>query len=116
MLHGITVSFAGTFGASGWVPRLVAAGCQVIGMDFRGHGQSDKPREISAYGTTNLADDVVALLDHLGIERASLFGYSLGSIVALRLLHQLPHRTGPSVLMATGDGCSFETDASAGTL
>lgn len=47
---------------------------------------------------------MVALLDHVGIERASLFGYSMGTMVALRLLHQLPHRIGPSVLMATGDG------------
>ncbi len=104
MLHGITVSFAGNFIASGWIPRLVAAGCQVIGMDFRGHGQSDKPRDVSAYGTDTLAGDVIALMDHLGIERASLFGYSLGTMVALRLLHQAPHRTQPSVLMATGDG------------
>lgn len=104
LLHGITVSFAGNFGASGWIPRLVAAGCQVIGMDFLGHGQSDKPREISAYGTTNLAADVVALLDHLEIERAGLFGYSLGTVIALRLLHDMPNRTGPSVLMATGNG------------
>ncbi len=104
MLHGITVSFAGNFGPAGWIPRLTAAGCQVIGMDFRGHGRSDKPRDVLAYGTDPLAGDVVALLDHLGIERASLFGYSMGTMVALRLLHQLPHRTGPSVLMATGDG------------
>lgn len=104
LLHGITVSFAGNFGASGWIQRLVAAGRQVIGIDFRGHGQSDKPRDISAYGTANLAADVVALLDHLAIERTALFGYSLGTIIALRLLHQFPGRFGPSVLMATGSG------------
>ena len=104
MLHGITVSFAGNFGPSGWIPRLVAAGCQVIGMDFLGHGQSDKSRNVSEYGTTNLAIDVVGLLDHIGVERASLIGYSLGTMVALRLLHEMPHRTGSSVLMATGDG------------
>lgn len=44
MLHGITVSFAGNFGPSGWIPRLVAAGCQVIGIGLFGHGQSDKVR------------------------------------------------------------------------
>lgn len=104
MLHGITVSFYGNFARWGWVERLTAAGLQVIGMDFPGHGQSDKPREVSAYGTEQLAADVVALLDHERIGRASLVGYSLGSAIALRLLHAEPARFGPSALVATGDG------------
>lgn len=104
LLHGLSVSFAGNFAAWGWVERLTAKGFQVIGLDFRGHGGSDKTHDVTDYGTSKLAGDVVALLDHLGIGRASFIGYSLGSVIALQLLHAEPQRCGPSALVATGDG------------
>jgi pimeloyl-ACP methyl ester carboxylesterase len=104
LLHGVTVSFVGNYAAWGWIQRLNAAGCQVIGMDFRGHGRSDKPHDPAAYGSEKLAGDALALLDHLGHERVSVVGYSMGSIIALDLLRRAPERFGPSVLMATGDG------------
>ncbi len=104
MLHGICVSFTGNFGAYGWIERLSGQGLQVVGMDFRGHGRSDKPHDPSAYGSVNLAGDVIALLDHLGLEKVALMGYSLGSVVALHLLHTHPDRFTRGVLIATGDG------------
>lgn len=104
LLHGVAVSFAGNYGAWGWPERLNKLGYQVIGMDFRGHGKSAKPRDPAAYGTDNLSNDVLALVDHLGHRSVSLIGYSLGSAIALDLLHRAPHRFGPSVLIATGDG------------
>lgn len=104
LLHGVTVSFAGNYVAWGWTERLNKLGYQVIGLDFRGHGKSAKPRDPAAYGTASLAGDVLALLDLLGYRTVSLVGYSLGSVIALHLLHRAPHRFGPSVLMATGDG------------
>ncbi|MGH8760403.1 MAG: alpha/beta fold hydrolase [Burkholderiales bacterium] len=104
LLHGGTVSFAGNFAAWGWIERLTAQGLQVIGLDFRGHGRSDKPHDTELYGTAALSRDVIALIDHLGIDRASLVGYSIGSAVALHLLHACPGRFGRSVLVATGDG------------
>lgn len=104
LLHGVTVSFAGNFGSRGWVERLTKLGYQVIGLDFLGHGKSAKPRDPAAYGTENLRSDVLALIDHLDCGTASLIGYSLGSVIALDLLHHAPHRFGPSVLIATGDG------------
>ncbi len=51
---------------------------QLILFDFRGHGQSDKPHEVSAYGS-NSEDDIVAVLDSLGIAKAHYFGYSMGA-------------------------------------
>ena len=104
LLHGVTVSFAGNYAAWGWPERLSTLGYQVIGMDFRGHGKSAKPHDPAAYGTDNLASDVLALVDRLGHRSVSLIGYSLGSAIALDLLHRAPHRFGPSVLIATGDG------------
>lgn len=104
LLHGLCISFAGNFAAWGWIECLSARGFQVVGLDFRGHGKSDKVHDVSAYGTSRLAADVITLLDHLAIDRASIVGYSLGSVIALRLLHAEPSRCGASALVATGDG------------
>jgi pimeloyl-ACP methyl ester carboxylesterase len=104
MLHGICVSFAGNFGAWGWIERLTGAGLQVIGMDFRGHGKSAKSHDPGDYGFNNLASDVLALLDHLNLQQVSLIGYSMGSAVALHLLQKFPGRFKQSVLIGTGDG------------
>ena len=104
MLHGAAVSFAGNFGACGWIDPLNERGLQVIGMDFRGHGGSDKPEDPSDNGTDALTRDVIALLDHLGHQTALIVGYSIGSTVALHLLHTHPERFRAAALVATGDG------------
>jgi pimeloyl-ACP methyl ester carboxylesterase len=57
---------------------------QLILFDARGHGRSDKPHEVSAYGL-KMADDVVAVLDHIGIDKAHYFGYSMGARVGFWL-------------------------------
>ena len=64
LIHGGTVSFQHNFADFGWIESLNDFGLQVIGLDLRGHGKSDKPHEIESYGTANLASDVVAVLDH----------------------------------------------------
>jgi pimeloyl-ACP methyl ester carboxylesterase len=104
MLHGAAVSFAGNYGACGWVDPLIACGLQVIGLDFRGHGGSDRPEDPTLHGTRALTGDVIALLDHLGIEQASIVGYSIGSTITLHLLHTHPERFRAAALVATGDG------------
>ena len=77
---------------------------QAIGLDLLGHGRSDKSYQSSDYAVSKLADDVVLLMDTLGLARASLLGFSLGSVIALDLLHRYPERCNRSVLIATGDG------------
>lgn len=104
LLHGICVSFAGNFAGFGWVESLRKQGMQVIGLDFLGHGKSGKPHVPDAYGSHKLAADVIGLLDHLNLTTASLVGFSLGSVIALHLLHTHPERFRRSVLIATGDG------------
>ena len=104
LVHGGAVSFERNYAMFGWIERLNARGLQVIGLDSRGHGKSDKPREARAYGTINMAGDVLALLAHLDIDRASIVGYSIGGAIALHLVHVYPERFSNAALVAVGDG------------
>lgn len=104
MLHGAAVTFAGNFGLCGWIDRLTPRGLQLIGIDARGHGKTDAPPDPSASGIEAAARDVIALLNHLAIERAALVGYSIGSAIALHTLHTHPERFRAGALVATGDG------------
>ena len=54
-------------------------------FDARGHGQSDKPHETPAYEFNLIVDDVVAVLDALGIGKAHYFGYSMGAMTGFRV-------------------------------
>jgi len=64
---------------------------QVMALDLPGYGQSDKPAEPQAYGLQWVAD-VVLLLDHLKIQKAHIVGYSMGGMVALKLIAEHPDR------------------------
>jgi pimeloyl-ACP methyl ester carboxylesterase len=90
LMHGYTGTADRHFVANGVFANL-AKDYRVIAMDLRGHGKSGKPHEESAYGEA-MADDVVRLLDHLKIERAHAIGYSLGAIIAGRLVTRHPDR------------------------
>jgi pimeloyl-ACP methyl ester carboxylesterase len=66
-------------------------GFQVIALDCRGHGKSDKPHDPRQYGP-EMAADVVRLLDHLKIEKAHLIGYSMGVYVVSKVAATHPER------------------------
>lgn len=104
LIHGGTVSFKHNYADFGWIEALNGNGLQVIGLDLRGHGKSGKPHETESYGTSNLASDVVAVLDQLSLTCASLVAYSIGTAVALHLLKSFPERFDRAALIATGDG------------
>lgn len=78
-----------------WVARGVLQDLvkdyRVIALDMRGHGKSGKPHNPKAYGR-EMALDIVRLLDHLGIDRAHIIGFSLGGIVTSQLLTLHPER------------------------
>jgi pimeloyl-ACP methyl ester carboxylesterase len=70
------------------IPALVAAGHQVITPDLQGHGRTadiDRPIDLGL-----MADDIAALIEHLGLEKPDLMGYSLGGGVALQLALRRP--------------------------
>ncbi len=104
LIHGGAVSFQNNYVGFGWIERLNESGLQVIGLDLRGHGKSDKPQNADSYGTKNLASDVLAVMDELDLDNVSVVGYSLGSAVALHLIQAFPERFSKAVLVATGDG------------
>ncbi len=66
-------------------PALARRGNRVICVDLLGHGRSDQPDDLRLYSMPLFAEQVVALLDHLGLERAVVGGTSLGANVALEL-------------------------------
>jgi pimeloyl-ACP methyl ester carboxylesterase len=73
-------------------PTLAAAGNRVIAVDVLGHGGSDQPHDMTAYSMTQFGADVLALLDHLGVEQAVIGGTSLGANVALEVAVAAPER------------------------
>lgn len=79
----------------GWrkqVPALVEAGFRVIVPDQRGYNLSAKPRGVSAYDLNTLAQDVVGLFDHFGIQKARLVGHDWGAVVAWTVALTHPER------------------------
>lgn len=85
LLHGLFSSAQMNWIKWGHGTRLAAAGFRAIMLDFRVHGQSEAPREASAYPVGVLVRDVVALAAHLGLEPGSfdLAGFSLGARTAI---------------------------------
>src|SRR5690348_7874420 len=71
---------------------LAAHGCHVVTLDLLGHGRSDRPADPQAYSVTAFAEQVVALLDHLGAPQAVVGGTSLGANVALEVAATAPDR------------------------
>ncbi|GIW13483.1 MAG: alpha/beta hydrolase [Tepidiforma sp.] len=91
----------------GWDPVRddFASRFRVIVYDHRGTGLSDKPKA-PPYTTRMLAADAVALLDHLGIGRAHIYGISMGGRICQWLAIDYPERVGAVVL-----GCTTPGDA-----
>ncbi|MFD0363549.1 alpha/beta fold hydrolase [Nocardia sp. GCM10030253] len=75
---------------------------RTITFDYRGTGDSDKPD--TPYSTTGFADDAIAVLDDLGIDRAAVYGTSMGGRVAQWLAARYPDRVHALVLGCTTPG------------
>jgi len=85
---------------------------KVVTFDPRSIGRSERPEQ--PYGFKVLADDVVGLMDHLGIKRAHIFGQSLGGIVAQEVAIDYPDRVIKLVLVSStvvGGGASLTNPA-----
>lgn len=91
-IHGFASSGKVNWIDTGWVETLVGAGYRAIVLDNRGHGASAKPHDPERYYPTDMARDAVALLDHLGIERSAILGYSMGARISAFLAYEHPER------------------------
>jgi pimeloyl-ACP methyl ester carboxylesterase len=82
--------------------EVLAGDWRVISADLRGRGQSDYARDSASYQPLQYAADILALLDHLAIERVVAVGTSLGGIVIMLLALQAPRRLAGVVLNDVG--------------
>ncbi|MFK4811305.1 alpha/beta fold hydrolase [Devosia sp. ZW T5_3] len=87
LLHG-GLGHSGNWGYQ--LPALIEAGYQPILIDSRGHGRSTRDERPYTYHL--MASDVLAVLDHLGIARAAVIGWSDGACIGMVLGHQSPER------------------------
>ncbi|MFN7102544.1 MAG: alpha/beta fold hydrolase [Pseudorhizobium sp.] len=104
LIHGFASSALVNWVHPGWLKTLGEAGYRVIGIDNRGHGASDKPRDPEAYRPWVMAEDAAALLDHLKIPAAHVMGYSMGARISVFLTLNHPDRVRSLVLGGLGSG------------
>lgn len=97
--HGFTMSSA-RWRETGYVDAL-KDDYRVILVDARGHGRSDKPHDSEAYSHRQMAADVLAVLNGLGVEQAHYWGYSMGGLIGFRLTRAAPHRVRSLIIGGT---------------
>src|SRR3979409_2700549 len=105
LIHGFFSTAFVNWVRYGHDAKIAARGYRVVMPDLRGHGDSAKPHDASAYPPDVLTDDGFALIEHLGLVDYDLGGYSLGGRITIRMLgrHATPGRAivagfGPEVI------------------
>ncbi len=83
LVHGFSSNKYENWKRMGWYDAIAGKGLRGLALDCRGHGESDKPHDPAKYGRRAMAGDVIALMDHAGIERAHVLGFSMGAHIAL---------------------------------
>ncbi len=96
LLHGYSDSW---FSFSRILPKA-SSRVRMYALDLRGHGESDRPAQ--GYAMRDLAADVIAFMDAKGIQRATIVGHSMGSIVAQQVAIAAPARVQRLVLVGSG--------------
>jgi pimeloyl-ACP methyl ester carboxylesterase len=102
LVHGFASNIHGNWRRSGWIDFLQGLGRRVVALDVRGHGQSDKPHDIAAYEGNALPDDVLAVMDAVGLEETEIMGYSMGGWITLNLLARKPERFSSAIVGGSG--------------
>ena len=102
LIHGFASNRNVNWVFPGWVSTLNAAGRRAIALDNRGHGESTKLYDPADYDTRKMAQDALALLDQLKIERADVMGYSMGARITAALAAAHPERVRSAILGGLG--------------
>lgn len=100
LIHGLAAQSDINWRRPG-INALLSDDFKVVAFDLRGHGLSGRPHESSAYGVQTV-EDITRLMDHLGIAKAHLAGYSLGGFVALKFAVLHPERCISIAVCASG--------------
>lgn len=96
MIHGFAANIEINWRQPNWITTLKDEN-RLILIDCRGHGKSDKPYDPAMYGTY-MRDDVFKLMDHLSIQKANFFGYSMGGNITLSILLSEPNRVNCAII------------------
>lgn len=91
------------------VGPLTEAGFRLIVPDQRGYGRSDKPTDVGAYDMRLLASDPIAILDEVGVEKATVIGHDWGAMVAWGVASFAPQRVDRLVALSVGHPSSFRS-------
>lgn len=102
LVHGFASTKEVNWVNPGWLGALTRAGRRAIALDNRGHGASSKLYEPAAYHSATMAEDVRALMDHLGLARADVMGYSMGARITAFLAQAHPERARAAILGGLG--------------
>lgn len=85
LVHGFASNRDEGWKRTGWYAAFERRGQRIIAPDMRGHGHSGKPHDPAAYAPARRLADLTELLDHLGVARADVVGYSMGARLSLSL-------------------------------
>jgi len=102
LIHGFASNRNEGWRRTGWYGAFERRRTRVIALDQRGHGESAKLYEPQAYQRAKLAGDAIALLDHVGVGAADVFGYSMGTRTALQMAIDAPGRIGNLIVGGIG--------------
>lgn len=102
LIHGFASNSQVNWVDTGWVRELTRAGFRVVAIDNRGHGRSAKLRDPAHYGAPIMAEDARRLLDHLGIARADVIGFSMGARITAFLAITHPQRVRSAIFGGLG--------------
>lgn len=102
LVHGFSANRQENWKRMGWYDAIAAKGLRGLALDNRGHGESDKPHDPLQYDREAMASDIFALLDHEGIERAHVLGFSMGAHIALTAALVEPGRIDHLVVAGVG--------------
>ena len=117
---GLPVCFTDGIGCEGYVwrylePELVRDR-PIVHWQYRGHGHTPQPRDPARVTIADCADDLVAVLDTAGIDRAVLAGHSMGVQVCLETYRRHPERVAALVLLCGSYGHPLRTFKGRSTL
>lgn len=109
LVHGFASNKSENWQRTGWYAAFEAKRRRVIALDNRGHGESTKLYEIDEYDIDKMSDDVLAVLDHAGIQNADIMGYSMGGAISVHCVLKDQSRFSNAIFAGIGKGF-FESD------